>query len=240
VKRALFDLASSANGLDLDLLDDKGNSIWDLVRKGDGSGLDFGNFMDGSGVNWKLPNMEMPSFKLGNWFGRTTPRAGSSGSSWSWGSSSPRIRTPSSGGGGLGNFGFGGSWFPVVVLGIVALAVLAWIVLKNLRTSAPEVAYVAHGLGPWPVDPRLINSREDVVKAFEYLSVLICGESARTWTHSAIADALADLAATHGETAVMLARLYELARYAPLDEPLTNEELMEARELVCGLAGVSY
>ena len=94
--------------------------------------------------------------------------------------------------------------------------------------------------GPWPIDPRQINTREDVVKAFEYLSVLICGPAAKTWTHNTIADSLADLAATHGETAVMLARLYELARYAPLDEPLTREELMEARELVCGLAGVSY
>ena len=90
------------------------------------------------------------------------------------------------------------------------------------------------------MDPRAINTREDVVKAFEYLSVLICGPSARTWTHSTIADALSELAATHGETAVMLARLYELARYAPLDEPLTRDELMEARELVCGLAGVPY
>ena len=78
------------------------------------------------------------------------------------------------------------------------------------------------------------------MKAFEYLSVLICGPPAKTWTHNTIADALSELAATHGETAVMLARLYELARYAPLDEPLTRDELMEARELVCGLAGVSY
>jgi hypothetical protein len=240
VKRALFDLASSANGLDLDLLDDKGNSIWDLIRKGDGSGMDFGDFMDGSGGNWKLPNMDFPSFKLGSWFGRTTPRPGSSRSSWSWGSSSPRVRGPSTGGGGFGSFGFGGSWFPVVVLAIIALAILLWVLLKNLRTPTPQLAYVMDGLGPWPVDPRRINTREDVVKAFEYLSVLICGVKAKTWTHNTIADALADLAATHGETAAMLARLYELARYAPLDEPLSHEELMEARELVCGLAGVSY
>jgi hypothetical protein len=240
VKRALFDLASSANGLNLDLLDDKGNSIWDLIRKGDGSGLDFGDLMDGSGGNWKLPNMDFPSLKLGRWFGRTTPGTGSSSSSWSWGTSSPRVRTPSTGGSGFGSFGFGGSWFPVVVLGIVVLVILLWMVLKNLRTPVPEVAYVAGGVGPWPIDPRRINTREDVVKAFEYLSVLLCGPAAKTWTHNTIADALADLASTHGETAVLLARLYELARYAPLDEPLTHEELMEARELVCGLAGVSY
>ena len=44
--------------------------------------------------------------------------------------------------------------------------------------------------------------------------------------------------ATHGETAVKLARLYELARYAPLDEPPTRAEIVEARRLVCDLAGV--
>jgi hypothetical protein len=71
------------------------------------------------------------------------------------------------------------------------------------------------------------------------LSVLICGPEAKTWTHATIADALTGLARTHGEAAIMLARLYELARYAPLNEPLTTAELAEARRLVCGLAGVA-
>jgi hypothetical protein len=242
VKRALFDLVSDANGLDLDIRDDKGNSVWDLLKNGDGSGLDFGNFADGGG-SLKLPQMDFPSLKLGKWFGGSPSGGGSSsGSSW-WGNSSPRPRPGSTGGGGsggLGNFGFGGSWFPVVVLGVVVLGILLWVLLKNLRDGAPQPAFVADGLGPWPVDPRQINTREDVVKAFEYLSVLICGPSAKTWTHNTIADALADLAVTHGEAAVMLARLYELARYAPLDEPLTRDELVEARRLVCDLAGVSY
>jgi hypothetical protein len=241
VKRALFDLVGGKNGLDLDLKDDKGNSVWDLLKKGDGSGLNFGDFMDGSGGNWKLPNMDFPSLKLGSWFGRTRPSGGSSSSSWNWGRSSPRTPGgPSVGGSGLGGFGLGGSWLPVVILGLVVLGILVWLVLKNLRTPPPQVAYTQDGLGPWPIDPRQINTREDVVKAFEYLSVLICGMAAKTWTHNTIADALSELAATHGETAVMLARLYELARYAPLDEPLSRVELMEARELVCGLAGVSY
>jgi hypothetical protein len=123
---------------------------------------------------------------------------------------------------------------------LVVLGILIWVLVKNLRQGTEEFAFVGGGLGPWPIDPRQINTREDVVKAFEYLSVLICGPSAKMWTHGTIADALSELATTHGETAVMLARLYELARYAPLDEPLTPDELIEARNLVCGLAGVSY
>jgi hypothetical protein len=241
VKRALFDLVSGTNGLDLDITDDKGNSIWDLIRKGDGSGLSFGDFMDGAGGSWHLPQFDLPSMNWGKWWGGSSSSSGSgSSSSWSSGSSS-RPRPGSSGsGGGFGGLGFAGSWTPVVILGVVVLGVLLWVLLKHLREGEPRVAYATEGLGPWPIDPRMINTREDVVKAFEYLSVLICGPSAKTWTHNTIADALSELAATHGETAVMLARLYELARYAPLDEPLTRDELMEARELVCGLAGVSY
>jgi hypothetical protein len=100
------------------------------------------------------------------------------------------------------------------------------------------LAGASGGIGAWPIDPRNINTREDIVKAFEYLSVLICGPRAKTWTHSTIAEELIALVATHGETAIKLARLYELARYAPLDEPLTRAEVLEARRLVCDLAGV--
>jgi hypothetical protein len=240
VKRALFDLVSGTNGLDLDIQDSQGNSIWDLLKNGDGSGLNFGDFAEGG--NWKLPQFDMPSFKLGNWGGGSSSSGGGSSGSWNWGSSSSRPRPGSSGGGsgGFGSFGFGGSWFPVIILGIIVLGILIWVLVKNLRTPATQPVTYTGGLGPWPIDPRAINTREDVVKAFEYLSVLICGPAAKTWTHNTIADALSELAVSHGETAVMLARLYELARYAPLDEPMTREELLEARELVCGLAGVSY
>jgi hypothetical protein len=242
VKKALFDLAGT-NGLDLDLTDSKGNSIWDLLRKGEGDGVSFGDFMDGSGGSWHLPQFDFPKMNWSPWKGSSSSSGSGSSSSW-WGSSSsssPRPRPGSSGGSsGFGNFGFGGSYFPLVVLGIIVLGILLWVLVKNLREAPATPAFVTDGLGPWPIDPRTINTREDVVKAFEYLSVLICGPSAKMWTHNTIADALAELAATHGETAEMLARLYELARYAPLDEPLTRDELMEARELVSGLAGVSY
>lgn len=140
----------------------------------------------------------------------------------------------------MGSFGFGGSWFPVIILGAVVFGILLWVLVKRLRENTAEPVFAFNGLGPWPIDPRNINSREDVVRAFEYLSVLICGTPAKNWTHNTIAAALSDLASTHGDTAVMLARLYELARYAPLNEPLTRDELDEARKLICGLAGVSY
>jgi hypothetical protein len=240
VRRALFDLMSDSNGLDLDLKDGMGNSVWDLLRNGEGSGMSFDDFMQGSDTNWKFPQFEFPKFDL-SLGGGSSWSGGSSSSSW-WGgsrSSSSRSRGGSSGSG-IGSGGFSGSWTPLVFLGLIVLAIVLWVLVKRLRETQAELAVVSGGLGPWPIDPRAINTREDVVKAFEYLSVLICGPSAKNWTHGTIAEALTDLAVTHGETAMMLARLYELARYAPLDEPLSRNDLIEARELVCDLAGVSY
>jgi hypothetical protein len=241
VRRALFDLVGE-NGFDFDFKDENGNSIWDMLKSGDGS--DFGEFfggadMDGGG-NW-FGDWEFP--RIGGWGNSSS----SSSSSWNWprwGSSSSGPR-PSSGGWGSGGGGFGlsglaGAWLPFVILLALILAVVIWFQLKNIRAREAGLAAASEGMGPWPIDPRSISTREEVVIAFEYLSVLICGPSAKHWTHNTIADALTDLAATHGETAVMLARLYELARYAPLDEPLTTDEVTEARKLVCTLAGVSY
>jgi hypothetical protein len=233
VQRALFDLFGD-NGFDFDFKDEHGNSFWDLLKNGDP--MNFGDFFDGTGGgNW-FGDWEWPRF---NWFGGGG--SSSSSSSWNWPKWSSSSPSGSSGGWGSGGFGgLGAAWVPFVILLLIILAVVVWFQVKNLQGREAAALVVGGGIGPWPIDPREINTREDVVKAFEYLSVLICGPSAKTWTHSTIADALSDLATTHGETAVMLARLYELARYAPLDEPLTRDELVEARKLVCQLAGVSY
>src|SRR5205823_9969160 len=126
-----------------------------------------------------------------------------------------------------------------ILLAAIVVGGLIWWRFWYLRDPARVGDAVPDWLGPWPVDPRRIATREDLVRAFEYLSVLVCGREARTWTHGTIARALSDLAATHLETARLLARLYELARYAPLDEPLTPQELAEGRRLVCLLGGVS-
>jgi hypothetical protein len=132
-----------------------------------------------------------------------------------------------------------GSWLPVVLIAILLMAALIYWRFLAVR-KLPDDGFHLGGLNHWPIDPRRIATRQDVVVAFEYLSVLICGPSAKMWTHNTIAEALAELATTHGETAVMLARLYELARYAPLDEPLTTAEVAEARRLVCRLAGLDH
>ena len=210
------------------LTDGKGNNIFDMLRDGGADGDKFGDFFGkGEGGNWEWPKFDM-SWSRGknldlDWGSNgnrrpppdfNTPRS----PRWNWGGSG--------GGGGLGGgFSVGSVTVPLYLILILVF-------------QAQSALAFAGGPGPWPIDPRNINTREDVVKAFEYLSVLLCGPAAKTWTHSTIAEELVALAATHGETAMKLARLYELARYAPLDEPLTRAELMEARRLACDLAGI--
>src|SRR5581483_1452424 len=172
VKRALFDIVSG-NGLDFDLKDSSGKSIWDLLNKGDGGGS-FGEFLKGGeGGSWKFPQLEFP--KLRSWFGSSWfGGGGSSGGGSSGGGSGPSMPRPDSsgsGGGGLRGRNFAGSWTPVILLGVVVFGVLAYFWLRKVRLgSGPGLVYALGGLGPWPVDPRAINTREDVVKAFEYLS----------------------------------------------------------------------
>ena len=102
--------------------------------------------------------------------------------------------------------GLEGSWLPVILLAAIVLGGLIWWRFWYLRDPTRAGGALPDWLGPWPVDPRRIATREDLVLAFEYQSVLTCGREARTWTHGTIARALADLAATHLETARQLAR----------------------------------
>jgi hypothetical protein len=247
VKKTLFDLLSKDSGLDFDLKDESGKSLWDLMKQtgdGGGDGSDWSKLFDGQGSDWKGPDLNMSGLNLDRWFGDSRAPAGGGGGNRFRPPAAPRMDVPSGGGsfsgfGGLGGLGGGGSWLPVAILAALLLAGLGiwWWLARS--TSADSSAGAGAALGAWPLDPKSITSREDVVKAFEYLSVLICGPAAKVWTHGTIASALSHLAVSHEETAMKLARLYELARYAPFNEPLSRHEIIEARSLVCDLAGVS-
>jgi hypothetical protein len=240
VRRALFDLVAGSD----DLVNADGKGLWDLLDKDAVDGASFADWVDkaAEGGSWKLPSLDLGSTSFGRWWsGSSNVDGGGSSSSGRW-SAGDRSSSRWGGPSGSGSMSFGGlegSWLPVILLAVIVFGGLIWWRFWYLRDPSRVGDALPDWLGPWPVDPRRIATREDLVRAFEYLSVLICGKEARTWTHGTIARALSDLAATHLETARLLARLYELARYAPLDEPLTPEELAEGRRLVCQLAGVS-
>jgi hypothetical protein len=178
---------------------------------------------------------------------------GSSGKSWlsGWntggGGGGASSYTPSVGGGGVGAVGGLGGGFAglgtagLVIVGLIAAAVIAFLVYRYW----PAIAALRRpptplpGAGPWPIDPRDVNDRESLVRAFEYLSVFICGDGARVWNHVTIAEAIRENVPGAAGIAGPLARLYAVARYTPAREEIAPADIAEARRYLCQLAGVS-
>jgi hypothetical protein len=113
----------------------------------------------------------------------------------------------------------------------LAVAVLVLLTLVWRRRRQARRAGAGWKLGPWPVNPAAVRTREELVRAFEYLSLLRLGPSARSRNHLEIADRLG-----HG-AAWQLARAYEQARYAPPADALPEADLATARRHLTLLAG---
>jgi hypothetical protein len=110
----------------------------------------------------------------------------------------------------------GANWPTVVVL--FAVAVIVVIALFRVRFAKTQPLAVRAQLGPWPVDPRQVSTREEVIAAFEYLALLKCGTEAAHWHHHAVARDWSRNPTVRAD-AESLAALYEQARYAPPDRP---------------------
>jgi hypothetical protein len=123
---------------------------------------------------------------------------------------------------------------------LAVFALLAWKSRGWFRD--PAEAGTTPALGPWPVAPDRVGSREELVRAFEYLALLRLGWAARSRNHLEVADQLGVAGGAGGErreAAGQLARLYERARYAPEDAPLSEADLAAARRDLTLLARVS-
>lgn len=138
----------------------------------------------------------------------------------------------------------GDGWMPA----LLSLLMLGLIVLLMCRMAARSQAQAgsseaeAWRLGSWPVAPNAVATRQDVIRAFEYLALLCLGPSAGTCHHRQLAERLAEQDSgnpARRQAAAMLACFYEQARYAPADESLSQEELSDARHALCYLAGVT-
>lgn len=148
--------------------------------------------------------------------------------------SSPNVNIPSFG---ISQFSLpwldsmGAHWPTVVVLLALTVIALAGL-LRYYRSAAAPIA-VTHQLGPWPVDPRRISTRQEVIAAFEYLALLKCGQDAAHWHHRAVAHDLGrDMQLR--DDAESAAAIYEQARYAAPDQPGLWEQ---ARTFLSRLAG---
>jgi hypothetical protein len=127
-----------------------------------------------------------------------------------------------------------GVQFILFALLLLAVAVVVW---RILATRGARSFGLKRGLGPWPLDPSRVSNRAELIRAFEYLSLLRCGEKARSWHHRAIAAGLGGTEAARRAAAERLAELYEHARYAPQAETLPDRAFVDARRHLTDLAG---
>ncbi len=201
------------------MMDRLGN-VADLADRG------FSAFRDGFSVlrNISLPPLPRISF----------PRMNLGGM--------PSFRLPRFGGPGAGGATAVGHAFLWIAL-LLALGLLLWQVRARLTGGGLQAREgTGRALGPWPVDPAHVASREELIQAFEYLAVLKLGPDARAWNHHDVAAALGPEApegSARQEAARRLAARYEEARYAPGTDPLPGPALAEARHDLCYLAGVA-
>jgi hypothetical protein len=124
------------------------------------------------------------------------------------------------------------------IVGLLALALAGWKIIER-RTAGKKSGTVGFNLGPWPVKPNAIATRDDFIRAFEYLAALKLGAEGRTSNHRAVATRLSDLSpdGSHRAAARDLARLYERARYEPQPRELDEATLAAARQDLTLLSG---
>lgn len=122
----------------------------------------------------------------------------------------------------------------IILLVLVLLGLTVWIVWQYRRTLAPPAGRKDWQLGPWPFDPNQIRTRGELVRAFDSLAVRLLGPAARHWNHCAVAQHLGT------PPALQLAQIYEQARYAPEEEPLTADHLQQAQQCLLSLLGAAH
>ena len=189
----------------------------------------FLNGGSGGGSNWTAPSW-MKNFNASSPSAPSAPKTGFNAPS------APNI-------GGFGGIGLAGlGTVGTVIFALILAAAIGFLIwkflplVKELRNRTPKPL---PGQGPWPIDPRTIHDREGLVLAFEYLSILVCGNGAVVWNHLTIAEALRDALPHVEHLAEPLARLYAVARYTPMREEIPESAYAEARHCLCQLAGVS-
>jgi hypothetical protein len=126
------------------------------------------------------------------------------------------------------------TWLTWLLL-IVLFLLTSWQILRwNKRSKV--VADERVQLGPWPVRPEAVLTRSELVQAFDYLALLTLSHDVQSWNHHAIARSWRDKSPTCAESAVVLALLYEQARYTEGPDALTDSQRDQARRSLLQIA----
>jgi hypothetical protein len=145
----------------------------------------------------------------------------------------PQMGAPELSGGGILNLL---AWVVGCVAGAICLRKL-WLYWQETNQESRR----KQGLSwAWKIDPRNVSSREDLIRAYEYLALSRLGIAVKSWNHLAIAAGLGSSTDPLRQNAALsLTNAYEHARYAPPEETLPKEVIVEARRQLCLLAGVA-
>ena len=80
----------------------------------------------------------------------------------------------------------------LVLLAAATAGLCAWGLLRRKGLLVRQRGDGGWRFGPWPVRPEAVRTRDELVRAFEYLALLLLGPAARSRNHREIAAGLGD------------------------------------------------
>ena len=117
---------------------------------------------------------------------------------------------------------------PVLVLaGVLAALAVAFFGLRHVKLRSANAAELQFA-GP-TLKPSEINSRADVVRAFHEFAMRSAQSVQSWWTHRTVQQAILEKAPEYRAAVETLANTYEHARYLPVEQELSPEQLESAR-----------
>ena len=117
---------------------------------------------------------------------------------------------------------------PVLVLaGVLAALAVAFFGLRHVKLRSANAAELQFAGSP--LKPADINSRADVVRAFHEFALRSAQSVQSWWTHRTVQQAILEKTPEYRAAVETLANTYEQARYLPVEQELSPEQLESAR-----------
>jgi len=132
------------------------------------------------------------------------------------------------------------SLFTVAVIALVLWKLLGgWLGRKGQMQGLNWAQGNTGSVSPRSLDLSSLTTRQDLIRAFEQLSLVKLGSAARSWNHLQLAANLGGKFHEYRQLANHLASLYEQARYAPGDGLVSPDALRIAHHELTILAGAA-
>lgn len=131
--------------------------------------------------------------------------------------------------------------YVLLAMGAATLAIAGvWLRLRE-RIRRQQGSWLSNSAArKWQAtELKQVQTREELVRAFEAVSLQLLGPAVRSWTAGAIVRVLPNRVAVSREQLQWLAQVYEQARYAPPVDEFPPQVWSQARTILCQLAGVS-